>query len=76
LEETWAEIEGGVNGFLVSSVEEAAERIVELLKDKKLREEIGSRGRDTVREKFLLTRYVEQYLDLFGAFDKKFRLRD
>ena len=51
-------------------------RIVELLKDKKFREEIGSRGRETVREKFLLTRYVEQYLDLFGSFDKDFRLRD
>jgi len=41
-----------------------------LLKDEKLREEIGCRARETVREKFLLTRYVEQYLDLFGAFDK------
>ena len=70
------QIEDGVNGFLVSSVEEAAERMVQLLKDKKLREEIGSKGRETVREKFLLTRYVEQYLDLFGAFDKNFCLRE
>src|SRR6266498_2601139 len=70
------QIEDGVNGFLVSSVEEAAERMVQLLKDKKLREEIGSKGRETVREKFLLTRYVEQYLDLFGGFDKNFRLRE
>src|SRR6266568_2199839 len=69
------QIEDGVNGFLVSSAEEAAERIVQLLKDKKLREEMGSRGRGTVREKFLLTRYVEQYLDLFDAFDKSFRLQ-
>jgi trehalose synthase len=68
------QIEDGMNGFLVSSIEEAAEHIVELIKDKKLRKEIGSRGRETVREKFLLTRYVEQYLDLFGAFDKNFRL--
>jgi len=68
------QIEDGVNGFLVSSVEEAADRIVPLLKDKKLRDEIGKKGRETVREKFLLTRYVEQYLDLFGAFDKSFRL--
>ena len=60
----------GVNGFLVSSVEEAADRIARLLKDEKLCEEIGCRARETVREKFLLTRYVEQYLDLFGAFDK------
>src|SRR5436305_5712553 len=64
------QIENGVNGFLVSSVEEAADRIVRLLKDEKLREEIGCRARETVRQKFLLTRYVEQYLDLFGAFDK------
>jgi len=70
------QIEDGVNGFLVSSVEEAAERMVQLLKNKKLREEIGSKGRETVREKFLLTRYVEQYLDLFGTFDKDFCLRE
>jgi len=70
------QIENGVNGFLVSSAEEAADRIVELLKDKKLCEKIGCEARETVREKFLLTRYVEQYLDLFGAFDKHFRLRD
>ncbi len=66
------QIEDGVNGFLVSSVEEAAERMVQLLKNKRLREEIGRKGRETVREKFLLTRYVEQYLDLFGALNKNF----
>jgi trehalose synthase len=61
------EIEDGVNGFLVSSVEEAAERIVRLIKDEKLREEMGRRAREAVHEKFLLSRYVEQCLDLFGA---------
>jgi trehalose synthase len=61
------QIENGVNGFLVSSAEEAAERIVELLKDKKLRDEMGSGARETVRERFLLTRYLEQYLDLFST---------
>ena len=70
------QIEDGVNGFLVSSVEEAAERMVRLLKDEKLREEIGHKARETVRQKFLLTRYVEQYLDLFGTFETNFRLRD
>jgi trehalose synthase len=60
------QIENGVNGFLVSSIEEAAERIVQLLKDKKLRKEMGKKGRETVRENFLLTRYVEEYLDLFA----------
>src|SRR3989475_9447079 len=59
------QIEDGVNGFLVSSVEEAAERIVRIMEDRNLREEMGKRARETVREKFLLPRYVEQYLDLF-----------
>src|SRR5947199_2509886 len=70
------QIEDGANGFLVSSVEDAAERIVRLLKDEKLRDEFGKKGRETIREKFLLTRYVEQYLDLFSEFDKSARSRD
>ena len=64
------QIEDGVNGFLVSSVEDAAERIVRLLKDKKLRDEMGTKGRATVRQNFLLSRYVEQYLDLFASLEK------
>jgi len=39
-----------------------------LLKDQKLREKLGAKARETVREKFLLTRYIEQYLDLFAEF--------
>ena len=64
------QIEDGVTGFLVSSVEQAATRIVQLLKDKKLRDQMGERARRTVREEFLLPRYVEQYLDLFAEFRK------
>src|SRR5437868_5291278 len=60
------QIENGVNGFLVSSIEETAARIVQLLKGKKLRDDMGSKARESVRAKFLLPRYVEQYLDLFA----------
>ncbi|MEW6216056.1 MAG: glycosyltransferase, partial [Candidatus Bipolaricaulota bacterium] len=45
----------GVNGFLVASVEEAAQRMVKLLCDDALRREMGSRARETVREQFLMT---------------------
>ena len=62
------QIEDGVDGFLVSSIEETAERIVQLLKNEKLREEMGRKAPETVRQKFLLTRYAEEYLDLFRAF--------
>ncbi len=60
------QIEDGVNGFLVSSIEETAKRMVELINDKKLLDEMGNKARETVRKNFLLTRYLEQYLDLFG----------
>ncbi|MFW6102968.1 MAG: glycosyltransferase [Chloroflexota bacterium] len=70
------QIEDGVNGFLVSSVEEAARRIMELLQDRDMARQIGKAGRETVREKFLLSRYLEQYLDLFGSFETVYRLQD
>jgi len=60
------QIEDGVNGFLVSSIEESAKRIVQLVNDQGLRDEMGHKARETVRKKFLMTRYLEQYLDLFG----------
>ncbi len=69
------QIEDGVNGFLVSSVEEAAERIIQLATDEALRARMGERARETVRQKFLLTRYLEQYLDLFNSFEPVFRLK-
>jgi len=66
------QIEDGVTGFLVASVEEAAERLVQLLQDPELRASLGEKARQTVRERFLLTRKLEQYLDLFSAFEPQF----
>jgi trehalose synthase len=71
-----AQIQDGENGFLVSSIEEAAERIVRLLKDANLRKKLGRNARETVRKDFLLTRYLEQFLDLFNSFDTVFKLTD
>jgi len=67
------QIKNGYNGYLVSSVDEAAQRMVSLLKDEKLRHEMGKRARETVQERFLLVRYMEQYLDLFGSFETIYR---
>ena len=66
------QIEDGANGFLVSSVDEAAARIVQLLKDSALRERLGHEARETVRQRFLMSRLIEQYLDLFSAFETSF----
>ncbi len=69
------QIEDGVNGFLVSSPEQAAQRIVQLVRDEKLRRKMGTKARETVKKNFLLTRYLEQYLDLFNSFETIYRLK-
>lgn len=69
------QIENGVNGFLVSTIEEAAERIVQVVKDRELQVHLGQKAQDTVRQRFLLTRLLEQYLDLFNSFEPIFRLK-
>ena len=66
------QIEDGVNGFLVSSVEEAVDRMVDLLRDEALRARLGEKARDRVRDHFLLSREAEQNLDLFTAFEPQF----
>jgi trehalose synthase len=69
------QIRDGVNGFLVDSVEQAAQRIVQLLKDRRLREELGRAAKETVRERFLMTRLMEEWLDLIGSFEARFLLK-
>lgn len=56
----------GTGGFLVDPHDEEmmAERVCELMNDPKLREELGASGREVVREKFLITRYVLDELEL------------
>jgi trehalose synthase len=68
------QIESGVNGFLVSSVDEAATCLVSLLGDAQLRERIGRKARESVTDRFLMTRLLEQYLDLFLSFETIYRL--
>ena len=69
------QIQDGVNGFLVDSVEQAAEKIVQVLKDPSLRGKLGAQARESVRERFLMTRLMEDWLDLVGSFEARFELR-
>ncbi|GAN34808.1 MAG: glycosyltransferase [Candidatus Brocadia sp. AMX2] len=69
------QIRNGVNGYLVNSNEEAAARIVQLLKNPKLRERMGKKAKETVKERFLMTRLVEQYLDLLNSFETNYKLK-
>jgi trehalose synthase len=69
------QIRDGENGFLVATVEQAAERIVQLVEDAKLRKTLGDNACETVRQQFLMTRLMEEWLDLLGAFEARFQLR-
>lgn len=70
------QIKDGENGFLVSSVQEAAERIVEVVKNKSLRDRMGAKAKDTVKQKFLISRLLEQYVDLLNSFDVQYVLKN
>lgn len=56
----------GVDGYLIETVEECADRILKLLADGKKREEMGIAGREHVRKNFLSPRQLVDYLELFS----------
>lgn len=63
-----SQITDGKTGFLVDPHDYAkcANRVVRLLKDPKLSQEMGRAAKESVREKFLTTRLISDYLDLIA----------
>lgn len=58
------QIRDGENGFLVSSVGEAAQRVEYLFKNPSQAQKMGKAGKKLVREKFLIARHLKDYLNL------------
>lgn len=56
----------GETGFLVDDYEECAERARFLLQNPEIADEMGERAREHVRENFLITRHLADYLRLFN----------
>ncbi len=67
------QIKDGENGFLVKTPDQAAERIVQVLKDPQLRGRLGSHAKETVRENFLMSRLLEDWLDLLASYERSLR---
>ncbi len=59
----------GVTGYLVHSPEGAAHRAIQLLADPDSRRRLGENGYEHVKQNFLLTRHVKDYLLLMVALD-------
>lgn len=62
------QIKDGENGFLVDpeNYDECAEKVIHLLEDKKFADEMGRKAKEHVRNHFLITRLMSDYLDLIN----------
>lgn len=60
------QIASGETGYLVQSNAEAAERIAELVTQPSRADDLGRRGRERVRDNFLTTRLLFDYVQLFN----------
>jgi trehalose synthase len=60
------QIENGVSGYLVDSVDACAARALDILRDPALGKALGRRGKEHVRTHFLTPRYLRDYLRIFS----------
>jgi trehalose synthase len=60
------QVENGVSGYLVETVEQCAERTLDILRDPALGKALGRAGKEHVRKHFLMPRYLRDYLRIFG----------
>jgi trehalose synthase len=57
----------GETGYLVNTAEECAGRVLHLLRNPDKADEMGHRGREIVRQRFLITRNLRDYLRIFRS---------
>jgi len=62
------QVKDGRTGFLMRSRDEGVKKALRLLQDDKLRGRIGNNGHEHVKKNFLITRHLQDYIDLFNMF--------
>jgi trehalose synthase len=65
------QIRDGDNGFLVDTIDQAAERIVQILRDARLRARLGTRAKEAVRKNFLMSRLLEDWIDVLAVRERQ-----
>jgi trehalose synthase len=63
------QIEDGKTGFLVETVEQCAQRALEILDDPQLGKDLGRTGKEHVRKNFLTPRLLRDWLKIFSEGD-------
>ena len=61
----------GKTGYLVDSPEECAQWTLRLLQEPEKADRLGMQGRELVRKKFLMTRYLQDNLKLYRSLDRR-----
>src|SRR5579864_473591 len=61
------QLEDGMAGYLVEDTESCAARVIELLRNPEKARAMGKRGRERVRQHFLLPRLIEDELRLYAS---------
>ncbi|MFH1917020.1 MAG: glycosyltransferase [Nanoarchaeota archaeon] len=56
------QVRHGKSGYLVNSIDSCAQATVKLLKNRRLRQQMGSYGHNHVKEHFLITRQLQDYV--------------
>lgn len=64
------QIQDGVNGFLVSSIQEATEKTLYLLQHPEVGKQMGEAGKEIVKEKFIVIRELEDFINLFRKLEQ------
>ncbi|MGK2937886.1 MAG: glycosyltransferase [Solirubrobacteraceae bacterium] len=59
------QVENGISGYLVETVDQCAARAIDILRDPALGKALGRRGKEHVRKHFLTPRYLRDYLKIF-----------
>ena len=60
------QVQDGVTGYLVDSVEACAARALDIVADPELGRRLGRHGKEHVRTHFLTPRYLRDYLRIFS----------
>jgi trehalose synthase len=61
------QIDDGISGYLVESVEQCVQRIIDIFRDQEVAAAMGRQGREVVRRNFLSTTNLSNYLRLFNT---------
>ena len=63
------QVEDGVSGYLVDTVEQCAARSIEVLADPGLGQRLGRAGKEHVRRNFLMPRLLRDWLGIMTALE-------